>query len=223
MLKVPFEWHNNNAVTTLQSCCWKANNGHSCLNVLNNGFKGYIFWVVKQGSHYLEPFDVPGRSLPPADFTQLSVRKSANCLFLIIWHLGLGETNLKKNTDSWNIGTSDPSSSPAYQKPACSALRADRRNWKYPSLLLGCVYVSVVDLLDLTPLTQPFCVPLPLFTLSLSLSLSLVFFWQKLFWMNQVLCSSSLFARFCRCVEYKQHVWQFSTAARRFPKASGAE
>lgn len=174
--------------------------------------------ALKQGSHYLEPFDVPGRSLPPADFAQLSVRKSANCLFLIIGTWGLGETNLKKNTDSSNTAASDPSSSPAYQIPASAALSADRRNWKYHRYCRG-VWVCGVALLDLTPLPQPFCVPLPLFTLSFSL----LFLCGRKFagWMK--FCVLPLCLRDFADVWNINNTWQFNTTARLFPKASGAK
>lgn len=156
MLKFSFKWPSNHALTSQKHVgLYKAEMiEHGCFLVLTCS--------LKQGSHYLEPFDVPGRSLPPADFTQLSVRKSANCLFLIIGVWGWGDKPQEENTDSWNTGASDPSSSPANQKSASSVLSADRRNWKYPSRGAS-VCVFGVDLLDLTPLPQPFCFPLPLF------------------------------------------------------------
>lgn len=99
-------------------------------------------------------FDVSSCSLPPADFMQLSVRKSANCLSLITTLWRGGGWNLKKNTNSWkNTLNPSPSSSSAYQSAACTAERRPQE-LKTPFPLGGCVCMRWSYLR--TSITHPF-------------------------------------------------------------------
>lgn len=85
-----------------------------------------------------QTFDGPSCSLPPADFMQLSVRKSANCLSLSQhYERGGGETSRKTQILGRTLKIPlHPHPRPIRELHAQP--NADHRNRKHPSLL-GCV------------------------------------------------------------------------------------